>query len=64
MKHLAIFLVLTAVVILAGNFYFEYVISRECATWVATTTSIAMILVTVLYAWYVIDLVMKLLKLK
>jgi hypothetical protein len=64
MKHAIIFILITTAFIVVANLFFEYVINRDCPDTAVTLASVGMAILTLFYGWYVVNLLLKLLKLK
>ena len=64
MKQLIIFLIVTSLLIVAGNFYFEYCVNRDMPTLYSYPITVVMIVIGAYYLRYLIKTIINLLKFK
>jgi hypothetical protein len=64
MKQLIIFLIVTALLTVAGNFYFEYCVNRDMPTLYSYPITVVMIVLGAYYLRYLAKTIINLLKLK
>lgn len=64
MKKLIIFLLITFLLIVVCDFYFEYAVSREIPAALSYVTTVAMIVIVAFYFRYLVKTIINLLNLK